>query len=224
MTALKRAAIALVAVVLVVGVAVVAWELTPGPGGERSGSRGEAAIGGPFELTNTDGETVTAADFRSEYMLVYFGYTYCPDVCPTSLMDMTRALDRLAEQAPETAKQIQPLFITVDPARDTAEVLGNYVENFHPRLVGLTGSRDQVRAAAKAYRVHYEKVTPAEYYGTDSEAAQAADADTEYLISHSSYIYLMGPDGDYITNFKYGERPKDIAEALRRYVEGSGEG
>jgi protein SCO1/2 len=221
MKALQRAAIALVVAVAVIGVAVVAWELTPGPAGDGRGqSRGEAAIGGPFELTNTEGETVTAADFRGDYMLVYFGYTYCPDVCPTSLMDLTRALDRLAQQAPETAQRIQPVFITVDPQRDTVAVMDNYVENFHPRLVGLTGREEQVRAAARAYRVHYEKVTPAEYYGTDSEAAQAADPDTEYLISHASHIYLMGPEGDYITNFKYGERPADIAEGLRRHVEG----
>jgi protein SCO1/2 len=209
--------IAGLAVVVVVAVAVAAWVLTPGPQGERSGS-GTAAIGGPFELVNTQGETVTRADFAGRYRLVYFGFTYCPDVCPSSLMDMTRALDRLAERAPAKAERVVPIFITIDPQRDTVEVMRNYVENFHPRLVGLTGSEQQVKAAADAYRVYYEKVSPQQYYDSDA-AAESSDAD--YLMAHSSYMLLMGPGGEYMTNFKYTATPADIADGLMKHISGS---
>ena len=217
MSALRRSLIVGLAVVAVLAVAVGAWVLTPGPERERSAS-GTAAIGGPFELVNTQGETVTSADFDGRYRLIYFGFTYCPDVCPSSLMDMSRALDRLAERAPAKAKRVVPIFITIDPQRDTVEVLRDYVENFHPRLVGLTGSEQQVKAAADAYRVYYEKVSPQQYY--DSEAA-AESSDADYLMAHSSYMLLMGPGGEYITNFKYNATPAEIADGLAQRVEPS---
>jgi protein SCO1/2 len=192
----------LLAVTAVLATTFGAWMLTPV--GEP-GARGRAAIGGPFELVNGAGETVTAADFRGRYMLVYFGFTYCPDVCPTALLTLTRALERLERAAPEKAARIKPVFISVDPARDTPAALRAYVDHFHPRLTGLTGSPEQVAAAAEAYRVYYEKV-PA-----DGSAA-------DYLIDHSAYTYLMGPEGRYLTHFEHGTEPRDMAAALERRV------
>lgn len=217
MSALRRSLIAGSAAVALVAAAVAAWVLTPGPERERSAS-GAAAIGGPFELVNTDGETVTRADYAGRYRLIFFGFTYCPDVCPRSLMDLSRALDRIAESAPAKAERVVPIFITIDPQRDTVEVMRNYVENFHPRIVGLTGTKQQVKAAADAYRVYYEKVSPQQYYDSDA-AADSSDAD--YLMAHSSYMLLMGPDGEYITNFKFEATPADIAEGLAEHVEPS---
>jgi len=218
MTALRRTLIVLAALAAVAVAGLAAWELTPSPRqADSGGATGTAEIGGPFTLVNTEGETVTADDFRGRYMLVYFGFTFCPDVCPTSLMDMTRALDRLAETAPGKAERVVPVFITVDPARDTVAVMDSYVENFHPRLVGLTGSAQQVAEAAAEYRVYYEKVAAEQYRG--GQAAAAGDSGADYLMDHSSYIYLMGPDGRYLTNFKYGASPQEIAAGLRQHVE-----
>jgi protein SCO1/2 len=216
MSALSRSLIALAAVCVVVAAAVAAWVLTPAGGDESSQTGGQAAIGGSFELVDTQGKTVTEQDFRGRYMLVYFGFTYCPDVCPSSLMDMSRALDRLAENAPEKAEAVAPVFITVDPERDDPTAMAEYVENFHPRLIGLTGSPEQVKAAADTFRVYYEKVSPQEYFGSEA-AAEGTEAD--YLMAHSSYMLLMGPEGGYITNFKYAATATEIAEGLAEHVQ-----
>lgn len=161
-----------------------------------------APIGGPFELTDHDGRTVTAGDFKGRFFLVYFGYTYCPDICPTALTTMAEALDHLGVEG----RDIVPLFVTVDPARDTAEHLKMYVEYFHPRLIGLTGSEEQVAATAKAYRVFYARVED-----------ENSDAD-DYLMDHTSIIYLMGPDGRYRTHFSHGATPEIIAERIREVL------
>jgi len=159
-------------------------------------------IGGPFTLVDHTGKTVTDGDFRGRYLLVFFGYTYCPDVCPTSLQTLTAALDLLGAQA----EKVQPLFISVDPERDTPEALAWYVGNFHPRLIGLTGSSEQTAAAAKAYRVYYAK--------TQEEGA----ADDDYLMGHSAMTYLMGPDGKYRTVFSHDVTPEEMANTLRQYL------
>lgn len=172
-------------------------------GSATSGS-GTALIGGPFELVDQSGATRTEADFKGRYMLIYFGYTFCPDICPTSLLSMTRALESLEESAPATAEQIVPIFITVDPERDTVEAMKSYAAHFHPDMVALTGSEEQVAKAAKAYRVYYAKV--------EDEAA------SDYLMDHSSFIYLMGPDGGYVSHFAHNATPDSIAESLERYV------
>ena len=112
-----------------------------------------ALVGGPFTLTDQDGKKVSEKDFLGKYMLVFFGYTYCPDICPTELQVMTAALDSMGPEA----EKIQPVFVSVDPERDTPEVLKSYVENFGPRLVGLTGTPEEIAAVAKAYRVYYAK-------------------------------------------------------------------
>ena len=160
-----------------------------------------ASIGGPFELIDHTGETVTEESFDDRYLLVYFGYAYCPDICPTELLIMGQAVDELGE----LGEEVQPLFVTVDPARDTVEYLADYVPSFHPRLVGLTGSDEQIHAAARAYRVFYRLNEP--------------DEDGNYLVDHTSYIYFMDPDGDYLTHFVFGQGPEKMAEIIRKHLD-----
>lgn len=159
---------------------------------------GVALVGGPFSLVDQDGRRVTEKDFRGRYMLVFFGYTYCPDVCPTELQVMTAALDQLGAEA----DRIQPVFVSVDPARDTPEVLKAYVGNFGPRLVGLTGTPEEVAAIAKAYRVYYAK-------------AGGSSSSTDYLMDHSSIIYLMGPDGRFVKHMPYTTDAAKLATELK---------
>lgn len=168
-------------------------------------SSGSALIGGPFTLTDQTGERRSEAVLEGRYALIYFGYTYCPDICPTSLATMTQAIDLLAEQAPAKAQAVLPVFITVDPARDTVEALATYAGHFHPRLLALTGTEEEVAGAAKAYRIFYQKV----------EDPGASD----YLMDHSSVIYLMGPDGSYLTHFTHVSTADDIAKGLAERVD-----
>ncbi len=182
------------ALALVVVIGVVAWQLLPG----RGAGSGEALVGGPFTLVDQSGREVTEEDFAGRFMLVYFGYTFCPDVCPMSLSTMVQALDLLgAEQAAE----VVPIMVTVDPERDTVAQLAEYAPLFGPELVALTGSAEQVDAAAKAYRVYYNKVED-----DDPEA---------YLMDHSAFIYLMGPDGRYRRHFAASASPDELARGLR---------
>ena len=160
------------------------------------------SFGGPFTLVDHLGMPRSDADFQGGFLLIYFGYTYCPDICPTNLQTMTEALDLLGDKA----DRVQPLFISVDPGRDTVAVLKDYVPHFHPRLVGLTGSEQQVRAAAKAYRIHRSKVVMAD---------AAAD---EYLVNHSSITYLMGPDGKFVTLFPHDTKADFMAKAIAKYL------
>ncbi len=166
-----------------------------------------ALFGGPFELADHNGRTRTDRDFPGKYLLINFGYTHCPDICPTSLGTMAETLDRL-----EAAGQaIQPLFITIDPERDTGEVLKDYVPNFHPRLIGLRGTEAQTKAVAKAYRVHRSKLI------LDDAPAE------DYLVNHSSLTFLMAPNGDFLTMFPYGSQPEFMATTIRRYLGKSGQ-
>lgn len=161
-----------------------------------AGSSGQALVGGAFSLTDHTGKRVTDKDYRGKPMLVFFGYTYCPDVCPTELQVMSAALDEMGPRG----DAIQPILMTVDPERDTPQVLKSYVSNFHPRLVGLTGSPENVAAAAKAYRVYYKK-------------APGADAEN-YLMDHSSIIYLMGTEGEFLKHFTYMTDARQLAKEL----------
>jgi cytochrome oxidase Cu insertion factor (SCO1/SenC/PrrC family) len=165
---------------------------------------GEALVGGPFAMTDQNGQRVTEKDFLGRHMLVFFGYTYCPDICPTELQVMMAALDSMGPEA----EKVQPIFVSVDPARDTPEVLKAYVENFSPRLIGLTGSPEEVAAMAKAYRAYYAK----------SGDTSSPDA---YLMDHSSIIYLMGPDGRFVKHFAYTTDPQRLAGELRQQLEAS---
>lgn len=164
---------------------------------------GEAKLGGPFTLTNHEGRRVTDADFRGRYMLIYFGFAYCPDVCPTELQAMGRALDLIG---PEKAKKIVPVFISVDPARDTPAELAKYVKAFHPRMVGLTGTPEEVAAVAKAFRVYYKIGKP------------SAPGAMDYLVDHTSFLYLVGPDGDFAALYRGGTGAEALAEALEAAV------
>ena len=179
--------------------AAVLW-LDHGPGGTGDSGTGVVDIGGPFTLVDQEGRTRQASDFAGRYMLVFFGYTHCPDVCPTTLQAVADTMDILEDTAgAEAARNIVPIFITVDPTRDTPDVMKEYAALFHPRLVGLTGSEEQVAAAAKAYRVYYAR----------------RGEDSDYLMDHSAFIYLMGPDGRYITHFRPGMAPEEMAAKIR---------
>ena len=157
---------------------------------------GEADIRSDFTLTDHTGQLVTEADFADRWQLVFFGFTHCPDICPTTLAYMASVLDLLGDRADRVA----PLFITVDPARDTVPIMAEYVSIFHPRLVGLTGTEAQVAEAAQNFRVYYERMD-------EEETAPAAPDD--YLMAHSGYIYLMTPEGEFVDVFLEGEQPPE---------------
>ena len=171
-------------------------------GAKTTKSSGVPAVGGPFTLTDHNGNEVTERSFRGKYMLVFFGYTFCPDVCPTTLTDVSTALDILGVEG----EKIVPVFISVDPARDTPEHLKEYATYFHPRLVALTGTPKQVAAAAKAYRVYYAK---AKSEGSDPN---------DYLMDHSSVIYLMGPDGKSQQHFSHGTDGEAMVKRIRELL------
>lgn len=155
-------------------------------------------IGGPFELTDHTGRPRTERDFRGQLMLVYFGFTYCPDICPTDLQAIGQALDKLGHDG----ERVQPLFVTVDPERDTTQHLAEYVPLFHPRLIGLTGGVDAVRKAADAYKVYFAKVP----IGKES---------SNYTVDHTAFIYLMDHDGSYLGFFPPGTTAERMVEVIR---------
>jgi cytochrome oxidase Cu insertion factor (SCO1/SenC/PrrC family) len=161
---------------------------------------GRGHVGGPFELIDQTGRTRTDGDFRGKLLIVYFGYTYCPDVCPTDLMQIGLAIDKLGV----AGAQVQPLFISIDPERDTPSVLADYVSMFNPRIVGLTGTPAQVRAVADAYKAYYSKVFP--------------EGSATYLIDHTGFIYLMGRSGGYLGFFPPGTSTDRMVEIIRQHL------
>jgi protein SCO1/2 len=170
----------------------------------RVGARAEdepwpVSFGGPFTLTDHTGRRRSDADFKGRWLLVQFGYTGCPDMCPLTLDTLAETLDRLGA----VGERVQPLLVTVDPDRDTPAVLADFVPAFHPRLLGLTGSEAEIRAVAKAYRVHRRKVI------LDPKRPD------DYLVDHGSLTYLMGPDGAFVTLFPYGTEAERIAAVVR---------
>jgi protein SCO1 len=164
-------------------------------------STGTAAIGGPFALAATDGTTVTDATYRGKWMLIYFGYTFCPDACPTVLTNMSIALKTLRNEA----DRVQPLFITVDPRRDTRQVLGEYLKSFDPRIIGLTGSEEQTATAKKAYRVYVE--------------SGKGEGEGNYLVDHSSNVYLMDPLGSFAGVIGGTTPGEEMAGRLRKLID-----
>ena len=164
-------------------------------------SVGRALVGGPFALTDQDGKRVTDKDFRGRYTLVFFGFTMCPDVCPSALQVMAAALEKLGAKG----QQLTPVFITVDPERDTPAQLAGYVKSFHPRLVGLTGTPAEIEAVTKAYRVYVKKVP-------DPKSSAG------YTFDHSAIIYLMGPDGAYLAHFTHATSVDAMAERLSKLL------
>jgi protein SCO1/2 len=161
---------------------------------------GKTPVGGPFTLTDPDGRLRSLSDFQGKMVLLYFGYTYCPDVCPTDLL----AIGQLIRSLGTDGDEVQPLFVTLDPERDTREVLRAYATSFHPRFIALTGTEDQVRRVATSYKVFFEKVTPP---GVNT-----------YLIDHSAYVFLLDREGRFITLFPPGTSQERMAVMVREQL------
>ncbi len=201
--------ILVLALVAAGGLAVVGVLLltSPAPRTFTSGSAivgkairtGTPAIGGPFTLVSTIGENVTDQSFRGKWLLIFFGYTFCPDLCPTALANVSVALEKFGAGT----NQLQPLFITVDPQRDTRDVIANYLKSFDARILGLTGTQAQIDNVLKEYRV-YAALEKSETSGND------------YLVSHSAYIYLMDPEGKFVNVIEGKEDGDAIAAWLRK--------
>lgn len=175
----------------------------PGPSPDGVDLRG-AAIGGDFTLTNPDGVAVSWNDFAGQYRLVYFGFTYCPDICPTDIQRLSQGLNQFEQARPELAKQVQPIFISVDPERDTPQVMGEFVSNFHPRLIGLTGTTDEIEAVKKAFGV--------------SASKDPAGADGNYNVSHTTFTYLFAPDGKPLGVVPTDKGAAGVAAELAQWV------
>ena len=163
-----------------------------------------ARIGGPFALVDQNGRTVRDSDFAGRYRLVYFGYSYCPDVCPTDLQSIGQAMRQFEKSDPGRAAEVQPIFITVDPERDTPPVLKAYVAAFHPRLIGLTGTVDQIAAVKKEFGIYSEK--------------RPTGVGTDYFVDHSRLALLMGRQGEPIALLPQEQGAKAIADSLDKWV------
>jgi protein SCO1/2 len=157
-----------------------------------------SAVGGPFKLTDQNGKTITDQDLKGRPFLVFFGFTHCPEVCPTALFEMSEVFNKLGPDA----DKINALFITVDPERDTPAVLKDYLSSFNPRLIGVGGDADALAAVAKAYRVYYKKIP-----------LEAGD----YTMDHTAIVYLMDKNGQFVAPFSLKRRPEEAAADLRRY-------
>lgn len=163
-----------------------------------------AEIGGPFTLVDTDGKTVTWKDFRGKWAMLYFGYTFCPDACPIDVQEMMMGYNAFAKAHPEAAAKVQPIFITIDPERDTPEIVGEWTAAFGKDLKGLTGTREQVDAAAKAFAVYYGK---------------GAETQGGYLMDHSRFVYLMNPAGEPVAMLPVDKGRKAVAADLEALVQ-----
>lgn len=163
-----------------------------------------ADIGGDFTLTASDGRTVKWDDFAGEYRVVYFGYAFCPDICPTDMQRVAQGLKLLKASDPELAAKIQPIFITIDPERDTQAVVGEFAAAFSPDIIGLTGTPDQIAAAAKTFRVFYAR----------GEAIEGGG----YLVDHSNIVYLFGPAGEPLATLPVDQGGEAVAAELRKWV------
>ncbi len=181
------------------GVAWVSLVEIPAP---KVATSGTAAIGGPFTLVSTNDGNVTDQTYRGKWLLIFIGYTFCPDACPTALNNISVALEKLGADA----DKLQPLFVTVDPQRDTREVLAEYLKSFDSRIIGLTGPQDQIDHVVKEYRVYVAQ--------QKSETA----GDDNYLVSHSAYIYLMDPQGKFVNVIQGSKDGEEIASWLRKQM------
>jgi protein SCO1/2 len=162
-----------------------------------------ATLGGPFTLTDKDGRRVSWSDFDGKYRILYFGYSFCPDACPLDVQKMMQGFALFEKAHPDLARQVQPIFITIDPARDTPQVVGQFAAAFSPRLLGLTGSQDEIDAAAKAFAVYHAK-------GKETPGG--------YLMDHSRIAYLMGRKGEPIATLPVDKTPQDVAAELAKWV------
>ena len=203
MSVIRRVVLVASLAALLVGSGMLALILVEGRDAHRATAASTAtgaSLGGAFSLVSSDGVPVTDRSYRGKFLLVYFGYTYCPDVCPTTLNNIAQALVQLGNKA----DALTPLFISVDPKRDTPQVMGNYVKAFDPRIVGLTGSAAQIAAVAKEYHIYY--------------APQPADKAGDYLIDHSSFIYLMDRNGKFLKVFPGGMSGVELADGIRPFI------
>jgi protein SCO1/2 len=192
-----RRVVAILAAGLII--AVTAAAITVNRASQSDAARRLPQVGGHFALSTPDGRRVTDESFRGKWMLVYFGYTSCPDVCPTTLSSMAQALEKLGP----LADRVQPVFITVDPVRDTAQIVGEYVKDFDPRFVGLVGSPQEIAAAAHDFHVYY---------------VVRQLGNNEYVIDHSSFIYVLDPNGAFV-RLLTGDLPgHQLADALRKLL------
>lgn len=191
---MERIYLAMISAVLIC--ASPAWAEMPQLGSEE---QPEAGIIPRYLLMDTKGRAVTQQDFPGKFQLIAFGYTFCPDICPTTLAEMSLIMNKLGDRA----DRMQPIFVTVDPERDTPEKLSQYTVFFHPRIIGLTGSPELVRRVADNFKVLYKK---------HLEPGAAAD---RYSVDHSAGMYLLGPDGSYLGKFAYGTPPTEAAERIR---------
>lgn len=195
------------------GIAVVAlvggiWYVSmPSGGGDKYAAcrsttvaGGSDTIGGPFTLVNSEGETVTDEDVITQPSLIYFGYTFCPDVCPLDTVRNAEAIDLLQEQGHE----VTPIFISIDPNRDTPEVVGDFAANLHEDMIGLTGTEEQVQAASQAYRTYYRR--------------QPGD-DDYYLVDHSTFSYLVMPEDGFVEFFRRDLSPQEVAERAACFLD-----
>jgi len=192
---------------LTIVVAVTACNPASSGGSQQQSSEpplAGAKIGGDFTLTNQDGMKTSASDFAGQYRIIYFGYTFCPDVCPIDLQRVMQGLALAEKNDPPLAAKIQPIFITIDPERDGPEQLKQYVAAFHPRLIGLTGSEEEIADVAEKYLIIYNK--------RESEGA------SEYLMDHSRQTYLFGPDGEPLALLPHDGTPQQIADEIIRWM------
>jgi protein SCO1 len=171
--------------------------------GDAEAGQAGFIVGGPFTLVDHTGATVTNETYRGKWLVMFFGFTHCPDICPAELQVMSESLEALGPKA----DLVVPIFITLDPQRDTPEIVGDYVKNFGPRFVGLTGSPEAIADAAKAYRIPFSKFVP-----------DGQEDNQNYSIDHAAIAYLMGPDGKYLEHFAYGTPATKMTETLRRYL------
>lgn len=198
---------AIVAIIVAFGALGGMWYVSQGKSDPLAQCRagavagGAAAIGGPFELVDEDGNTVTDKDVITGPTMVYFGYTFCPDVCPMDSSRNAEATDILEQRG----VKMNPVFISIDPARDTPEVVKEFTDVMHPRMLGLTGSQAQVKAASQAYRTYYKK--------------QDGDDQEYYLVDHSTYSYLVMPQTGFVDFFKRDETPEQMADRVQCFVE-----
>ena len=201
---MNKAITGLLILALVAVIGIAGRGLLSGDGSVGNAGSGAVDIGGPFTLVDRDGRIWTEKDLSGRISVIYFGYTYCPDICPTELASIGQALDQLSDRELEN---VLPVFITVDPDRDTRELVGSYVSYFHPKMVGLTGTPEQTDAAAAAFGVYYQPV--------------GKDEDPEYyLVDHSTFTYLQGPDNENALVFPYGMAPDQMAAQIRQVIDG----
>ncbi|KAJ3321904.1 Cu-binding protein [Boothiomyces sp. JEL0866] len=168
---------------------------------------GKPLVGGPFSLVDHTGKPVTDLDFRGKYMLIYFGYTFCPDICPEELDKMADIVNGLEKKKQITEDTVVPIFVSCDPKRDSVESIADYVKEFHPKFIGLTGTFKQIKTMAKAYRL---------YFSAPPRAVDDDDAD--YLVDHSIFFYLMGPNGEYIAHYGRNDTAEQVRDKIIEHV------